>query len=48
MLTPPPFLLTRIQCSWLYPGMFNISSFVLVAHVSDKPINENEMSKPSK
>ena len=48
MITPLPFLLDRIQRSWLYPGMFNISLFVLVAQVSHKPINVNDMSKLSK
>ena len=47
MPTPSPFLLARIPCSWLYPGMLNISLFVLVAQVSHKPLNVNDMSKLS-
>ena len=48
MVTPPPFLFDRIQCSWLYHGMFNIYFFMTVAQVSHKPINVNDMSELSK
>ena len=48
ILTHTFFLFDLMHCSWLYPGVFKVSWFIWVGHVSHRLIHVNWTSRLSK